>query len=309
MWTIYHMISSFFMTTLTIGIFTYWCFKVKWKYSIKNKVVFITGACKQGGLGINLAGIAKTHDAKTIIITSRDVDAGLNALNYLDGVPGKGNIIHVTLDLNWSDEKIKSVVQNVWDKVGHVDVLIANAGVSYRGELLKTSLDVHQNIMQSNYFGNVSLINAMGNLMKTTKSEDGYYIVGITSVQARISIPFRSAYSASKHAFSAFLDCLRAEVANNDIRVLNVSPSYINTNLSRNALRDSGKKHMKLDENTAKGMKPDAAAATIISSIRGGNEELVILNLKSRLAILLRTLVPSLYFYVMRKQAQSSQAY
>ena len=99
MWTLYQMTSSFFMTILTIGIFTYWSFKVKWKYSIKDKVVFITGACKQGGLGINLAGIVKTHDAKTIIITSRNEDAGLNALNYLDGVTGKGNVIHVTVSI------------------------------------------------------------------------------------------------------------------------------------------------------------------------------------------------------------------
>ena len=40
---------------------------------------------------------------------------------------------------------------------------------------------------------------------------------------------------ASKHAFQAFYDSLRAEVADRKIDVVLVSPSYIKTNLSKNA--------------------------------------------------------------------------
>ena len=142
-------------------------------------------------------------------------------------------------------------------------MLIASAGFSYRGELIKTSFDVYKNLMQSNYFGNSSLIKVMIGLMKGTKTDDDYYIVGATSVWGKISIPFRSAYSASKHAFSAFLDCLRAEISQDNIRVLNVCPSYISTNLSRNALRGSGEKHARLDETTAHGMNARDTAYTI----------------------------------------------
>lgn len=67
------------------------------------------------------------------------------------------------------------------------------------------------------------------------------HIVCVGSVQGKFSLPQRSAYSASKHAMQAFCDSLRAEVAEYNISVLCVSPGYINTALSLNALTSSGR--------------------------------------------------------------------
>ena len=46
--------------------------------------------------------------------------------------------------------------------------------------------------------------------------------------------------AASKHAFQAFFDSLRAELADTEVHVCVVSPGYISTNLSRNALNADG---------------------------------------------------------------------
>lgn len=67
------------------------------------------------------------------------------------------------------------------------------------------------------------------------------HIVAVSSIQGRIAIPQRSAYAASKHALQAFCDTLRAEVANNGLKVTVASPGYVNTQLSLNALTESGK--------------------------------------------------------------------
>ena len=40
---------------------------------------------------------------------------------------------------------------------GHVDVLINNAGISYRGAIVDTSPDVDKRVMETNYFGPVAL--------------------------------------------------------------------------------------------------------------------------------------------------------
>ena len=57
---------------------------------------------------------------------------------------------------------------------------------------------------------------------------------------------FRGAYTASKHAVAAWADSLRAELASSGVGVTVISPGYVNTNLSRNALTSSGrnKKHI-----------------------------------------------------------------
>lgn len=74
------------------------------------------------------------------------------------------------------------------------------------------------------------------------KRKEGH-IVAISSVQGLIGIPYRSAYAASKHALQVFHDILRAEVAEHNIKVTVISPGYIKTNLSLNALTGDGKKY------------------------------------------------------------------
>lgn len=68
-------------------------------------------------------------------------------------------------------------------------------------------------------------------------------IVFVSSVVGRLPIPYRSAYTASKHAMQAFADCLRAEVAIHNIRVVVSSPGYVATEVSRNALTGYGTLH------------------------------------------------------------------
>jgi dehydrogenase/reductase SDR family member 7B len=56
-------------------------------------------------------------------------------------------------------------------------------------------------------------------------------------VQGKFGLPYRTAYSASKHALTGYFDALRAEVAQSDVRVTVAFPGYIKTNLSVSALK------------------------------------------------------------------------
>lgn len=68
-------------------------------------------------------------------------------------------------------------------------------------------------------------------------------IIFVSSVVGRLPIPYRSAYTASKHAMQAFVDCLRAEMAAYNIQVLVSSPGYVATDVSRNAWTGYGTAH------------------------------------------------------------------
>lgn len=68
-------------------------------------------------------------------------------------------------------------------------------------------------------------------------------LVFVSSVVGRVAIPYRSAYSASKHALQAFADCLRAEIASHNIHVMVASPGYVATQVSQNALTGYGSLH------------------------------------------------------------------
>lgn len=138
------------------------------------------------------------------------------------------------------------------------------------------------------------------------KRQQGH-IVCVSSVQGLVALPNRSAYSASKHALQAFCDSLRAEVSKNNIYVTVVSPSYIKTNLSLNALTGTGEAHGQMDPTTEAGFSPEFVAEKIVRAILEKKNELIISTMLPRVAVFLRKFFPWLYFVVMNERAKKTQ--
>lgn len=134
-----------------------------------------------------------------------------------------------------------------------------------------------------------------------TKRNSGH-VVFVSSIQGLIAIPERSAYSASKHALQAFADSLRAEVACHNVLVTVVSPGYIKTQLSVNALTGSGNAHGQMDSATEKGYTPELVAEKISKAVVEKKKEVVISTIVPKLAIYLRKFFPSLYFFIMARR-------
>lgn len=61
-------------------------------------------------------------------------------------------------ELDLSDlEQLEPFVKKIYDTCGQIDILINNGGVSHRGSILHTTLEVDKKIMYTNYFGSVGL--------------------------------------------------------------------------------------------------------------------------------------------------------
>lgn len=65
-------------------------------------------------------------------------------------------------------------------------------------------------------------------------------IVFVSSFVGRFAIPYCSSYTASKHALQAFADCLRPEIAKDNIKVMVASPGFVTTDIVRKALTGDG---------------------------------------------------------------------
>jgi short-subunit dehydrogenase len=92
-------------------------------------------------------------------------------------------------------------------------------------------------------------------------------IIGITSQAGKLSTAYRSSYAGSKHAFIGILDSLRTEFKPYGIRVCNIMPGYIRTNLSKNAMASgAGEKFGKTDTNIETGMDPEAFAREAVAA-------------------------------------------
>ncbi|KAM9780357.1 dehydrogenase/reductase SDR family member 7B isoform 1-T1 [Neosynchiropus ocellatus] len=209
----------------------------------------------------------------------------------------------VTFDLA-DTPLVDKAAEEILKCYGRVDVLINNAGISYRGNILETHLSVQREVMETNYFGPVALTQAL--LPSMVRRRSGHIVV-ISSVQGKISIPFRSAYSASKHATQAYFDCLRAEVEQFGIPVTVISPGYVRTNLSVNAVTGDGSKYGVLDKTTATGRDPNSVAQAVLQAVGQKSKDVLLAGPLATAAIYLRTLWPALFFALMSSRARKEQ--
>nr|CAG4642567.1 EOG090X07KM [Evadne anonyx] len=272
--------------------------------SLEGKVVVITGA--SSGLGEALAHIFYKEGCRLVLASRRYSELARVRDALLSSCSRKGNVVPpviIQLDLGEMG-KIQDVVNSILRIYGHVDILVNNAGVSYRGEISETAPDVDSRIMNINYLGTVMLTKALLPSMMERKSGR---ILMIGSLQAKLAIPFRSAYAASKHALQAFSDCLRAEVSCYNIGVTVVNPGYIKTNLSLNALTGTGEQYGQMDKTTETGLDSTVAALKIVAAVRRKQDELMLCAWYYHIVVYVRSLFPKLFFAIMERRATKAK--
>ncbi|KAK9513039.1 hypothetical protein O3M35_001320 [Rhynocoris fuscipes] len=277
---------------ILVPFLAYWIYSHRANQNeFKDKVVLITGA--SSGLGEAVAHVFHKSGSK-VILAARSVDQLERVkADLINSSKNPNEPVVFPIDLS-SLESIPEKASALLSIYNGIDLVICNAGVSHRGTILETSLDVQMKVMTVNYFGQIALINA---LLPSLIKRKGH-VMAISSVQGRISLPYRSAYAASKHALQAYMDCLRSEVP--DITVSVINPGYIKTNMSINAFTASGQKYGVLDSTTAKGYSAEYVAEKIMTAAVRRDKEVTIAPILPRLAILFRVIAPSLFFIAMK---------
>ncbi|KAI9360575.1 hypothetical protein BD770DRAFT_384404 [Pilaira anomala] len=183
---------------------------------MSQHVVLITG-CSQGGIGYALAK-QFAQEKSLVFATTRNISA-------LEGLEAYG-CEKEALDIN-NQASIDSVVQKIIDRVGHIDVLINNAGAPAVGALMDIDLETAQQCVNTNVFGTLKVSRAVATHMaKRGKGK----IVNIGSVVGYTSTPWAGIYALSKAAVHSMSDTLRLELKPFGIQVVVVAPGAITSN-------------------------------------------------------------------------------
>jgi short-subunit dehydrogenase len=122
-------------------------------------------------------------------------------------------------------------------------------------------------------------------------------IVSVSSLLGKFAIKKRSVYASAKHALQGFMDALRAEVYEHNIKVNTVAPGYVETEVGIKALTGDGSEYGANDRgHDTKGMKADTAANIIIKAIAKNKREHYVIPLLSfsRFALYLARFAPGL---------------
>ena len=171
------------------------------------------------GLGRALASAA-LDCGETVVVTARDA-ASVEDLARSH----PGTALALSLDVR-DHAQIQDVVAAARARFGAIDVLVNNAGHSYRAAVEEAAEDQVQELFATNFFGPAALIRAV--LPKMREQRSGT-IVNISSIAAH-SCPLGSGYyAASKAALEAMTESLRKEVQPFGITVMAVEPGAFRT--------------------------------------------------------------------------------
>ncbi|MRX28569.1 SDR family oxidoreductase [Kangiella sp. HZ709] len=255
-----------------------------------NKTVWITGA--SSGIGEALAYEFAKLGAKLILSARREKELG----RVREACENSEQHIIVPLDLAVNTE-FQNLVDSVVSNVGKIDLLINNAGLSQRAPVLDTQLSVHRRLMEINYLGTVALSQALLPHLVANKSGG---IVTVSSLVGKFTTPLRSAYSASKHAITAYMDSLRAELSGTGVQFMTVYPGFIKTNITYKALLADGSEQNKMDDAQNNGMDASVCAKKIIKAYLAKKDEAFIGG-KETYAVYIKRFLPKIFARMIRK--------
>ena len=222
-----------------------------------NKIVWITGA--SSGIGAEVAKIYSRRGIK-LILSSRNV-AALEQVKYECYYPENVKILPIDLNDFYA---APALVKKAYNIFGRIDILINNAGVSQRSLIVDTQLDVFKKLIEINYLGTVALSRAL--LPFFLKQGFGHYVV-VSSVMGKYGSPFRSGYSAAKHALHGFFDVMRMEHQKDNINVTIICPGFVRTPIAMNSLKGDGSVSGVDDFATRKGLKVEYFARKMVRSV------------------------------------------
>lgn len=202
------------------------------KWRGKNAIITGTSA----GIGVGIMKELARNGINVIALARRKEKIEEIVKDFDETFEGK---IHAFKCDVSSLESIKETFKWIEDEFGTVSILINNAGCGFNVRTLDTSDDVTEKldkIIDTNFRGLVHMSREAVRLMN--KNGDFGMIVNINSVSGH-KIPFEysklNLYPPSKFAVTAFSEIIRHELitANNDkIRVTNLSPGYVESDIS-----------------------------------------------------------------------------
>lgn len=172
-----------------------------------------------GTMGMGLA-IAKrlVEGGAEVLITGR------NPKNLKEAAQELGPAAHVVSSDLTDLDAVRALPALVEERLGAVDLLFVNAGISELAPIAVTTEDQYDRMFAVNLKGPYFTVQGLLPLLR-----DGGAVVFTTSVADSEGIPGMSVYSATKAGLWSFAQTLAAELVGRGIRVNAVSPGYIDT--------------------------------------------------------------------------------
>ncbi|VDC04970.1 unnamed protein product [Peniophora sp. CBMAI 1063] len=194
-----------------------------------RRVAIVTGGAQGLGKGIALRLARDGHDVAIADLhesAAREVAKDIAAL-------GRRSLALQT-DVSKEDE-VERMVNDVVQRLGSLDIMVANAGIAKIDTLMNTRLEDYRDIMTVNAQGIFLCYKHAG--LRMVEQGRGGRIIGACSVAGKTGDKDGLAYSASKFAIRGMTQAAALELAQHNITVNTYAPNMIETDMVREAIK------------------------------------------------------------------------
>ncbi len=193
-------------------------------FELKEKVALVTGGSR--GIGSAVCEALAARGAHVVINYVRGQAAAQRVADTITGAGGSAEIVGFDVsDMKQAESEVAAIAK----RLGKLDILVANAGISIDGLLLRVKEEDLDKVLSVNVKGTLAC--AKGALKSMMRARSGR-IVLLSSVVAEMGNAGQTAYAMSKAALLGMCKTLAREYASRNITVNTVAPGFIETDMT-----------------------------------------------------------------------------
>lgn len=193
-------------------------------FDFSGKVVLVTGSSR--GIGAEMIKAFGKRGAQCVVNYVADVQ-GENKADAENVATELKDPLVIECDVKQLGQ-VESMMTQIGDKCGGLDVLVNNSGIIHDRTIKKMSIEEFESVVRVNLTGTFTVTQKAAAILRS-----GGHIVNLSSVSGQMGLFGQANYSSSKAAIIALTKVSAREFARQNITVNAIAPGFIDVGMSK----------------------------------------------------------------------------
>lgn len=198
-------------------------------FDFSGKVVLVTGSSR--GIGAEMIKAFSKRGAQCVVNYVADAQ-GQNKTDAENVATELKDPLVIECDVA-QPGRVESMMTEIGDKRGSLDVLVNNSGIIHDRTIKKMSMEEFESVVRVNLIGTFTVTQKAAAILRS-----GGRIVNLSSVSGQMGLFGQANYSSSKAAIIALTKVSAREFARQNITVNAIAPGFIDVGMSKGMSED-----------------------------------------------------------------------